>query len=243
MSLSVVLLAANEEENLKLLLPKIIEKVNETKEEYEIIVVDTENSSDDTKGVCQLYGAKYINQEEPYFIGAYKAGIKHAKFEKFLILDCDGSHPPEKITEVYKMFTEENCDVVIGSRYVKGGETNDFYSSRIMSKILNNTYRICLNIKANDLSSGFRMYHSDQLKNINLSCKHFDLMSEILIKLRDNKPDLKIGEVPICFNKRMYGKSKRNLIVFILSFIKSLLKWTTIRFITMFNTQRILMKK
>lgn len=229
MSISVVLLASKEAENLKVLLPQIIKQVDETKEEYELIIVDAEKPLDDTSQVCEKYGARYINQEEPYFIGAYKTGIKYAKYEKFLIMDCDGSHPPEKISDVYKMFTEEDCDVVIGSRYVKGGETNDFYSSIIMSKLLNNTYRICMGIKARDISSGFRMYDTKQLKNIDLSCKNFDLMAEILLKMRFNKSDLKIGEVPIKFDKRIYGESKRDLIPFIWSFLKSLIKLTLMK--------------
>lgn len=67
MGISLVLLAYKEEDNLRVLLPQIIEEVEKCNEEYEILVVDTAKPLDNTKGVCQEYGARYINQEEPGF--------------------------------------------------------------------------------------------------------------------------------------------------------------------------------
>lgn len=69
MGISLVLLAYKEEDNLRVLLPQIIEEVEKCNEEYEILVVDTAKPLDNTKGVCQEYGARYINQEEPGFGG------------------------------------------------------------------------------------------------------------------------------------------------------------------------------
>lgn len=132
MGISVVLLAYKEEENLRVLLPEIIEEVKKCGEEYEILVIDTEKPLDNTEGVCQEYGARYINQKYPGFGGAFRTGIEEAGKDKFLILDSDGSHPPKYIPQIHKKFVEENCDVVIGSRYVKGGVTNDSKSSQIM---------------------------------------------------------------------------------------------------------------
>ena len=65
MGISVVLLAYKEEENLKVLLPQIIENVEKCGEEYEILIVDTEKPLDNTKEVCDKFGARYINQEMP----------------------------------------------------------------------------------------------------------------------------------------------------------------------------------
>ena len=93
MGISVVLLAYKEEENLRVLLPQIIEEVEKCNEEYEILVVDTAKPLDNTKGVCQEYGARYINQEEPGFGGAFRTASKYANKSKFLIMESDGSHP------------------------------------------------------------------------------------------------------------------------------------------------------
>ena len=68
--ISVVLLAYKEEENLRVLLPKIRREVEKTGEKYEILVIDTQTPTDNTKGVCDENGAVYMNQEEPFFGGA-----------------------------------------------------------------------------------------------------------------------------------------------------------------------------
>ncbi len=231
MGISVCLLAYKEEENLRVLLPQIIEEVKKCGEEYEILVVDTAKPLDNTKGVCEEFGARYINQEEPGFGGAFRTGIKYATMSKFLIMDSDGSHPPKKIPEIYKMFMNGKYDVVIGSRYVAGGVTNDAKSSQIMSHMLNFAFRICLGLNANDLSTDYRMYHTKALKKVNLTCENYDVLEEVLLRLKLNKKDqeLHIGEVPIKFEKRMYGESKRQLVKFIISYVKTLFRLIGVR--------------
>lgn len=230
MGISVVLLAYKEAENLTVLLPKIKEMLDSLPEKYEILVIDTEKPLDNTSEVCERFGARYINQEFPGFGGAFKTGIKYAEMDKFLILDSDGSHDPKYIPSIYKKFTEEKCDLVIGSRYTEGGETNDAKSSIIMSRILNAFFRVCLGIKAKDISTDYRLYHTDQLKKVELENVNYDVLQEVLLRMKQNKPDLKIGEVPISFQKRIYGESKRRLIPFIIGYMKSLVRFTFIRY-------------
>lgn len=121
MGISVVLLAYKEAENLAFLLPKIKNIMDGLPEEYEILVIDTKEPLDNTPEVCKEFGARYINQEYPGFGGAFRTGIKYAEKDKFLILDSDGSHDPKYIPAIYKKFVEEECDLVIGSRYTEGG--------------------------------------------------------------------------------------------------------------------------
>lgn len=225
MGISVMLLAYKEEENLRVLFPKLKHAMEEIGEEYEFLVIDTKEPLDHTKELCEEVGAKYFNQEEPGFGGAYRKGIQMAAMDKLLALDSDGSHDPVYIPAIYQKFME-GYDVVIGSRYVKGGQTADAKSSQIMSWMLNTAYRICLGIKAKDISTNFRMYHTEQLKQIALSCTNYDVLEEILLKLKllVGTKEFRIGESPISFNKRLYGESKRKLIPFIISYIKTLFR-------------------
>ena len=231
MGISVVLLAYREEENLRVLLPQIAEQMEQCRELYEILVVDTERPLDQTEAVCRQHGARYVNQEEKGFGGAFRTGIKYALYDKFLILDSDGSHPTKHIPEIYKKFMTGRYDVVIGSRYVGGGQTNDKWSSKMMSHILNGVFRICIGVTARDISTDYRMYHTAQLKKIKLSCENYDILQEVLLKLKLGKKnrELRIGEVPISFQKRMYGESKRQLLKFIISYGKTLVKLTHMR--------------
>jgi len=232
MGISVVLLAYKEAENLKILLPQIIANVEKSNESYEILVIDTAERLDNTEDVCKEFHARYINQELPGFAGAFRTGIKYATMDKFLIMDSDGSHNPKYIPDIYNKFVSENCDLTIGSRYVKGGHTDDSKTSIIMSKILNTVFRISLGIKSSDISTDFRMYHTAQLKDITLKCKNYDVLQEVLLKLKMNRKDFKVGEIPISFDKRMFGESKRQLIPFILSYIKTLFRLIGIRLTT-----------
>lgn len=220
-----MLLAYKEEENLRVLFPKLKEALEQTGEEYEFNVIDTKEPLDHTKELCEEWGANYYNQEEPGFGGAYRKGIQVANMDKLLALDSDGSHDPTCIPAIYEKFME-GYDVVIGSRYVKGGYTADAKSSQIMSWMLNTAYRLVLGISAKDISTNFRIYHTEQLKNITLTCVNYDVLEEILLKIKllVGKKEFSIAESPISFQKRLYGESKRRLIPFIISYIKTLFR-------------------
>ncbi len=237
--MSVVLLAYSEEENLRALLPLIRQNVEQTGEEYEIIVVDTEKPTDHTKDVCLLNKARYINQEEPAFGGAFRTGIKHARMDKFLIMDGDGSHDPSVIPAMYHRFMQ-GYDVVIGSRYVKGGTTHDAMTSVMMSRILNAAFRICLGIRARDISTNFRLYHTGQLKRTVTTCTNYDVLQEILFRLKRLKPDLAIAEVPITFRKRAHGQSKRRLLPFVVSYAQTLCHLALLRLAKTDEKQRLM---
>ena len=225
----VALLSSHEEETLKILIPKIREAMDTVGAAYEIEVIDTAEPTDGTQELCRKWGIRYYNQEEPGFGGAFRTAIKYADHELFLILDGDGSHDPRYIPAMYRKYMDDRCDLVIGSRYVKGGKTCDSKSSVVMSRILNGIYRPLLGIKAKDISTDYRLYDAAQLKQVRLENIYFDVLQEVLLKLKLNNPDFRIGEVPIVFEKRMFGESKRDLIPFIISYIKTLGKLTAMR--------------
>ena len=228
MSTSVVLLAYQEGENLKILLPKIKEVLQGMNKEYEILVVDSATPTDNTESVCQEYGARYIPQEEPFYAGAFRTGIRYAEKEYIQVLDADGSHNPEDMPAIRKKMDEGN-DMVIGSRYTKGGKTMDSPSSVAMSKLLNFVMRLSVGVRARDISTSYRLYRSEQLKKVLLRRNNYDVLQEVILRLKMNKPDLKIAEVPIEFNKRMYGESKRQLLTFIRGYIVTVFNILAIR--------------
>ena len=225
--ISVVLLAYAEEQNLRLLIPKIKEKLAELKEEWEIVVVDGPEAKDHSPQACSELGVRYYNQEKPGFAEAFKKGIREAKYRTFLILDADFSHDPVCIPAIYERFVEKRADVVIGSRYVKGGVTRDSLPSKLMSHILNTVYGVTLGIRAADLSTDYRIYRTVRLKKVEprLRCKNYDVLQEVLLFLKQDKQAegkrFRVEEVPIVFNKRKYGESKRQLFKFILSYMKT----------------------
>lgn len=225
----IVLLVYDEAENLKWILPQIFENIKKTGEDFNILVVDSEKSLDNSNEVCKQFQVRYVRQEYPGFGGAYRTAIKYALGESFLILDSDGQHSPQDIPKLVNMYAHGEYDIVIGSRYVKGGDTNENIILIAMSRILNYIFRMCLGIKAYDISTNFRIYNLKQMKQCDLECVNFDVLQEILLKMKLNNAGLKIGEVPISLNHRAYGKSKRKWLPFIMSYGMSLLKLTGLR--------------
>lgn len=232
--ISVVLLAYSEEENLRVIIPRIVASLDQLTVDYEILVIDGLTQTDQTEAVCRLWGASYIQQEEPHYGGAFRTGIKHAQKERLLVLDVDGSHEPEAIPSLVKE-SARGYDLVIGSRYTKGGTTHDALTSKIMSFLLNNAFRIMLGIKAKDISTSFRIYKTNQLKKLEMNCKNFDVLEEAVFLLKLNNDNFSIKEVPIAFNKRIFGQSKRRLLPFIMTYIATLFRLFGIRVTRMFS--------
>ncbi len=221
--LSVLIPAYMEADNLRLLLPRLNKSLNQLDLEFEIIVIDTRESFDTTNLVCQEENVTYVNREEGDSYGdAIRSGIKHACGNKIVFMDGDGSHTPEFISKLIK-HADEN-DVVIASRYIKGGATDNKLSLILLSKIVNILYSIVLNLKCKDVSNSFKLYHKDQLKKLQLSSRNFDIVEEILYKLKKNNKNLKIKEIPYTFKQRMFGHTKRNLLTFVFSFAFTLIK-------------------
>ena len=242
--ISMVLLSYEEEENLRVYLPQIKEKLNECGEPYEIIVVDSKEPLDNTREVCEENGVRYVNQENTGFGDAYRTGIRSAEYQKFFIMDSDGSHKPKYIPDIYNIFMNEHADVAIGSRYIEGGVSNDSTTSQILSRVLNKMFVLVLGIHAKDLSTDFRLYHTSRLKEIEpyLTCIHYEIVQEILLKLKINKSSkgekLKVVETPIIFDKRLTGESKRQPFAFAVSYTKNFFYLSGLRLNAAFSRMR-----
>jgi len=222
MSISVILPSYNEAENLTELLPVINKALSCIGQPYEILVVDTMTKTDNTEEICLKNGCTYINRENGNNYGdAIRTGINKATNKYTVFMDADGSHNPNDIIKFYAEM-EKGYDLIIGSRYIHGGDSQSTFILKFMSYVLNTTYRFFFGIKVKDISNSFRMYKTEQLKALSLECNNFDIVEEIIIKLSKYIPNFKILEVPVFFDQRKYGESKRDLINFIFSYITTI---------------------
>lgn len=135
-------------------------------------------------------------------------------------MDGDYSHNPKFILKLYE---KKYYDVVIASRYVLGGKTDNSLLSETLSRLLNKFYNIILNLQLEDVSNSFKLYNANMIKKLYLSCNHFDIIEEIIFKLKKNNSKIKFLEVPYHFKQRKFGKSKRNFFL-IIAYIFSILK-------------------
>ncbi len=219
--LSVVIPSYNEAKNLDFVLPRLNSALTTTGLDYEILIVDAVQPDDATRQVCLKNAAKYLNREPNNSYGAAnRSGIKAANGLHIIIMDADGSHEPEFI---HKMLSfKDEFDIVIASRYTKGGASRASTKAIVMSRMLNATYGLVFGLPYSDLSNSFKLYKAEVLKKLDLKCENFDIIQEILVKARRNKPGLKIKEVPYIFQERVTGKSKRETPKFIYTYLRTL---------------------
>ena len=221
MTLSVVIPAYREADNLSIILPHLQEALKGV--DFDIHIIDTTNSMDGSEEICRQYGVNYHHREGGNSYGdAIRTGFKVAGKAYTLVMDADGSHSPSELAKMLK--DAEQFDLTIGSRYVKDGKTDNPWILIFMSWIVNICFRLALGLKVKDISNSFRIYKTVDVKSILLECDNFDIVEEIIIKLSVIHRDYRIREVPITFNKRMYGKSKRDLMKFAFSYLATIVK-------------------
>ncbi len=225
--ISVVIPTYNESKNIGIIIPKIDDSLKNYS--YQIVIVD-DDSPDGTgqiaDGLSNKYPVKVIHRRENKGYGeACKEGFRFAiKNSDYIItMDCDLSHDPTVIPEMIKK--AEKYDVIIGSRYIKGGKIENWGLYRkIVSKVANVFTRFFLGISIKDCTSGFRFYKSKVLKIIDIdsiNSNGYSFLEEILY--RCYKKGFKISEVPITFKDRINGKSKlskKEIFKFIITLIK-----------------------
>jgi len=223
--LSVAIPSYQEEKNLKVILPKLLSVLDKIEPSYEVLIVDTMEPMDKTKILCSTFGLRlrYLNRKKGNNFGnSVRTGIAEAQGKYIIFMDADGSHDPEFISELYKY--KDEFDVVIASRYITGGATKNSKILIFMSRVVNLIYSFVLNLNCYDVSNSFKLYKTGDLKKLKLSCSNFDIVEEILFKLKRDNKNLTIKEVPFTFDKRMFGKTKRNLFIFTLTYIYTLIK-------------------
>jgi len=221
--LSVVMPSYQEEENLRAILPRLLKVLQTMSVTFEVIVIDTIEAMDHTKQVCEENNASYIARRGGNDYGdAVRTGIEEAKGKFVLFMDADGSHTPEFIPKLYAY--AEQFDVVIASRYIENGHTENSLVLVWMSRIVNWTFSLVLNLPCKDVSNSFKIYRGEQLKALTLACNNFDIVEEVLFKLRRDNPVMRFKEIPFIFKRRMFGETKRNLFVFILTYLYTIIR-------------------
>ena len=137
---SIVVPTVNEANNIDPLFERIFAAELRPDVSIEIIVVD-DSSTDDTRNRVREWSrhkpVKLLCREErDGLANAVVAGAKVATYDFILVMDADLSHPPEKIGEMIGPLLDNCCDMVIGSRYVRGGATPQWPIARkIASKL------------------------------------------------------------------------------------------------------------
>ncbi|GAB2838229.1 polyprenol monophosphomannose synthase [Actinocorallia aurea] len=142
---------------------------------------------------------------------AYLAGFRWAieqGYDIMVEMDADGSHQPEQLPRLLEAL--EEADLVIGARWVPGGEVANWPKRReILSRSANTYARLMLGMPLHDATGGYRAFRRETLEKLDLDdvdsrgyCFQIDLA------LRAHRAGLRVAEVPITFVDRIHGSSK-----------------------------------
>jgi len=182
---------------------------------YEIIIVD-DDSPDGTNEIANSYFEKleniikhnvHVRKNKRGLSSAVIDGMKIACGKYVLVMDSDFSHPPEMIRKMYSKITSDDLDIVIGSRYVKGGKFEGWpFSRRFMSRLANLIPRFVLGIKVNDSMSGLFLIKKQLVDGISFKAIGYKILLEILVKTKSSK----IYEIAYTCKNRKDGISKFN---------------------------------
>ena len=214
MRVLIIIITYNEIENIGLLIPELFKIIPPN---VDVLVVDDSSPDGTGKAVENLF-PEYPNRlhlfTRPYKEGtaaAYIAGFKWGlsrDYDVFLQFDGDFSHNPKYIPVMLEEI--KTYDVVIGSRYIKGGGIEDWPLSRKIISMGGSFYsRVVLSCPIKDLTGGFNMWRKTALEKIRLDkiiSKSYSLQIEL--KYRAYRAGCSIKETPIVFTDRERGVSK-----------------------------------
>lgn len=210
-ALSIVIPTYNEGNNITPLVERIAGAL--TGYDYEILLVD-DNSQDGTPDIVAGLSTKYpvnvaVRKTERGLASAVVHGIDNTKGDRVLVMDADLQHPPEVIPELIRA-ADNGADVVVASRYVKGGGCQDWsFFRKLVSAVSTIMAHIFLppTRSVKDPMSGFFLFNRKVVTNARLQPLGYKILLEILMEGEYSKAT----EVPFTFVTRDEGESKLSI--------------------------------
>ena len=214
----VILPTYNERENLPLIVPAVLDVL----EEAHVLVVD-DQSPDGTGSVADELAAAdgrvhVLHREGPRGLGpAYIDGFRWAlshEYTHVFEMDADFSHRPQHLPAM--LAAAEQADLVLGCRYMDGGGIEGWELHRRLISRGGNLYaRLVLGLNHRDLTSGFKCFRREVLASLDLDAVHtVGYGFQIELTWRAIQRGFSVVEVPIIFPDRERGTSKMSSAIF-----------------------------
>jgi dolichol-phosphate mannosyltransferase len=213
--LLVSLACYNERDNLA----PLIQEIHAAAPSADVLVID-DNSPDGTGQLADDLAKAdsrihVVHREGKLGLGtAILHAMRYAmdnNYDYLVNMDADFSHHPRYLPAILAGMKDK--DVMIGSRYVEGGGSENWpLKRRMMSKGVGMMVRVLLRIPAKDTSGAYRCYRVSKLREAQLErviSRGYSFQQEVLYRCR--KAGCRIGETPIIFENRRAGASKVNM--------------------------------
>lgn len=204
--ISVILPTYNEAPNMGLIIPAIARVLENAGLDGEILVMD-DNSPDGTAEAAKAFVSGhpvkvYVRKEDRGLSRAVIEGFQRAEGEICVVMDADLSHPVEAIPSLVSPIFNGRCDVTVGSRYVKGGGSENWsWTRKIVSLGAGMLAKGVTTLS--DPTSGFMAVRRSVLDGVDLDPLGWKIVLEVAVKAK-----ARIQEIPIVFADRREGESK-----------------------------------
>jgi dolichol-phosphate mannosyltransferase len=195
----------------------LLKKIGKILPDSNVLVVD-DSSPDGTGEIVKNYSktnpkVSLLTRKEKRGLGeaylnAFDEILKDPEVSEIAMMDADFSHKPEYLPQMFGMLSEH--DVVIGSRYIRGGETVGWELWRRILSFMANLYcKLILRMSVWDATSGFYTIKTEALRRIDFSSIDVSGYAfQIEFKYLLWKQGLKLKEFPVTFVNRVGGESK-----------------------------------
>ncbi len=225
LSVSIIVPTLNEAENVEPLIRRIMASGIAP---LEIVFVDdgsTDGTRERIRALAVEFPLRLVVRETPTLglSGAVVAGAQAAAGDLLVVMDADLSHPPDHLPDLVRPVRDGACDMVIGSRYVRGGTTPGW---PLWRKIMSRAASACAFplTRVHDSMCGFFAIPRSLLLERAPAATGFKIAFEIIVHGRHR---LRVHEIPITFRDRERGASKmtfRVAFVFFLRWLAALVR-------------------
>jgi dolichol-phosphate mannosyltransferase len=206
----------NEAENLERIVRAALPRLAEAGPDHRVLVVD-DGSPDGTGEIAdrlaaELPAVEVLHRTTKEGLGrAYLAGFEHALSRGAALvmeMDADFSHDPADLPRLIRAAAD--ADLVLGSRYVRGGGVENWgLFRRALSRGGSLYARVLLGVPVHDLTGGFKCFRRETLVGIDYLNTHADGYGfQIELTYRACRKGYRVKEIPIVFRDREAGTSK-----------------------------------
>ena len=216
MNVAIIIPTYKETENIKVLIKKIFQNISAV----EVFIIDDSPSKEILNEIKEFDNVNYTFRGKKMgrgsaVIAGMKEAIKNENNKIFIEMDADLSHEPNEIREKLAYFSENSCEMLLSSRYLKKSDIKNWPIQRkVFSFFANKLAKFLLVVPVSDYTNGYRIYSRSAVNHVIINCGKigdgFIILSEILVELYYNS--FKIEEIPSIFVNRTRGESSLNFI-------------------------------
>jgi dolichol-phosphate mannosyltransferase len=202
--------------------PELVERLEELigGELEEILIVLSPRSPEATLKICHTVAAahakvKLLTQKQVPGVGfAFRDGIEAARGDWILLMDSDGEMDVEDVPRLITVLRERGADLVVGSRWMKGGGAEGYDARKwVLNRGYQTLFRILYRTRIHDLTFGFKLGRAPVLKSFDYTAQFQEIGCEVT--MRALKAGFRVEEIPTIWRARKQGVStnplKRNL--------------------------------